>query len=85
MNTLSLISGNDRVPANDTSPSEMDRGAMRDWIQMLRNRLGNFRANYAVELETARGRERLVKAIEKRSRPVIACPIEGVAQNITYS
>ncbi len=44
----------------------------------------NFRADYAVELETALGRERLVKAIEKRSRAVIACPIEGVAQNLTY-
>ena len=37
-----------------------------------------------VELEIAREQERLVKATEQRSRAVIASPIEGVVQNLSY-
>ncbi len=37
-----------------------------------------------VELEIARERERLQKATEQRARAVIASPIDGVIQNLSY-
>lgn len=62
MNTLPLIRGRDREAANDTGPNNMDREAMRDWIQMLRKEAGGLRTQaqhmlaVAEEAETMAGR-----------------------------